>query len=113
MARDLNAPEHWLAWMRACQKDPRSPFEARGPLGMITGQDARALRAVAACWGLYAGSDDDGRAAALGAIRLLLPGMQLACWPFARELIAQQLDWSDRERLWPLVEPRGGRVGAR
>lgn len=101
-ARDLNAPEHWLAWLRACQKSPTNPIEARGPLGMITGQDARALRAVAACWALYSG-DDNARAGALAAVRALLPAMQRECWPFARELIAQQLDWSDRDRLWPLV----------
>lgn len=103
-AKDLNAPEHWLAWLRACQtaakKDPKHPFGARTvPLGAITGQDARALRAFAACLSLLS-QDDNGRVAAITALRALLPAMQPVCWPFARELVAQQGEWSDRDRVW-------------
>lgn len=70
---------------------------------MLTGQDTRALLAIAACWDLYASSDDEGRAAAIGAVQHLLNAMQRKCWPMARELIARSLDWSDRDRLWPQV----------
>ena len=105
MRIDYNAPENWSKWLRSCMKDPSSPMQLpRSLLAALTGQDARALRAIAACWGLYASSDEDGRRGALAAIQALLPAMQPQCRPFARELIAQQLDWSDRERLWPLVE---------
>lgn len=117
--RNLNAPENWLAWLRACLGDPGSPIrlprpvdDGRGPksrarptavLGMLTGQDVKALAAVAACWALYAGSDHNGQAAALISIRALLRGMQSKCHMFARELIAQSMDWSDRLRVWPMV----------
>lgn len=106
-AKNLNAPEHWLAWLRGCQQqakgNPHHPFEAKGPLGAITGQDARALHAFAACAQLWAASDDDGRRGALHAMRSLLPAMQVCCWPFARELIAQQREWTDRDPLWMQV----------
>jgi len=102
--KDLNAPEHWQSWIRACQRDIHSPTEVGSlSLGILTGQDARALHAFAACLALYASSDDDGRAAAMISLNALLGGMQASCWPFVRELIAQQLDWHDRERLWPLI----------
>jgi hypothetical protein len=111
--KNLNAPEHWLAWLRACLKDTDSPIDlphgSKGNptavLGMLTGQDMRALTAIAACWALYAGSDETGARAAITAIRALLAGMQPKCLMFARELIAQQLDWSDRRLLWPRVAP--------
>lgn len=103
MAKNLNAPEHWAAWIKACQKDPRSPLEARGSLGMVTGQDRRALHAVAALWDVYLGSDDQGAAAAMAALSAVLPAMQEKCWPFARELAAQQGEWEYRETHWPRV----------
>jgi hypothetical protein len=113
MRKNYNDPENWLSWLKACAKDEHSPIrlpEPAGPstrplavFGMLTGQDRRALHAVAACWQLYAGSDDDGREAALTAVCLLLRGLQLQCWPFARELIAQSMDWNDRDRLWSKV----------
>lgn len=74
-------------------------------LGMLTGQDHRAMAAIAACWELYASGDTEGQRAAIAAIRALLMGMQQKCWPLARELIAFQLDWGDRDRLWPRVCP--------
>jgi hypothetical protein len=64
-----------------------------------------ALGAISACWELYSNSDEAGQLAALAAVRALLPALQPQCRPFARELIAFSLDWSDRERLWPQVEP--------
>jgi hypothetical protein len=97
------APQKWRAWLRSCGKDPNSPAVLPGPLAMLTGQDTRALEAIAACWQLYASSDDDGAAGALAAVRALLPAVQPACRGFARELIAWAMDWHDREKLWPLV----------
>lgn len=93
----------WIVWLRRCSKDPHCPAYPLPPLGMLTGQDYRALAAVAMCWELYFGSDADGQRAALEAIRSLLAGMQQKCWPFARELVAFAGDWGDRDRLWPRV----------
>jgi hypothetical protein len=87
--------QSWQTWLRANGHK----------LGMLTGQDTRALSAVAACWDLLANSDEDGERAALAAVRVLLPGMQEKCRPFAKELIARSLDWQDRDRIWPTVEP--------
>lgn len=98
-AKDLNAPENWLAWLRACQTDPGSPIAAKGSLAMLTGTDVRVLGAIAACWKV------GDSAEVLAAVRALLPLLQPKCHPFARELIAQQFDWNDRDRLWPLVAP--------
>lgn len=98
------AAQTWSQWLRACSRDPSSPARLPvRPLAMLTGQDTRALAAVAAAWQLYANSDDDGQAAALVAVRALLLGMQPKCRPLARELIAFALDWPDRDRLWPRV----------
>lgn len=87
-------PEH-IRWLR----------DNGHGLGMLTGQDYRALAAIDACWQLYACGDSNGAAGALRAIRALLPAMQDKCWPLARELIARALDWPDRDRLWPEVQP--------
>lgn len=115
-ARNLNDPSNWLAWLKACQKDgPSNPIRLPPPppgskrpqsiFGALTGQDSRALFAIATCWHLYACSDMDGRTSAISAIRSLLAAVQPHCRVFARELIAQSLDWSDRDRLWPMVCP--------
>lgn len=103
----MMGPTKWRPWLRSFEKngDPYGRVQLPGSLAMLTGQDALALEAIAACWFLYFRSDDDGRAAALAAVRALLPGMQAKCRPFARELIAFAGDWSDRELLWPLVQP--------
>lgn len=108
MARNLNDPANWLAWLRAIQKDADcSSCQIRGvPLGMLTGQDKRAMLAFASCLHLYAASDADGSEAALDALCALRHAMQKKCWPFARELIAQAMDWPDRERVWWLLENR-------
>ncbi len=94
----------WQTWLRGCSNDPSSPAKLyKGCLGMLTGQDSRALAAVSACWELYSNSDDDGQHAALAAIRSLLKGMQPKCRFLARELIPFHMNWEDRDRLWPLV----------
>jgi hypothetical protein len=104
MARlDLNEPCNWLKWIRACAQDEGNPIKLPGSLGMLTGQDKQALGAIAYCWHLYAISDDAGARGALDAVRALLPAMQPQCRLFARELVAQALDWDDRARLWDVV----------
>jgi hypothetical protein len=95
---------NWLRWIKECQNDPSTRAKIP-PLGMLTGQDHRALDAIAACWCLYASGDAAGERAALEAVRTLLSAMQPQCWPFARELIAWALDWPDREVLWLQVQP--------
>jgi hypothetical protein len=90
-------PETWQKWLRG-------RCNALGwELGLLTGQDVRALAVVAASWELYFCGDAAGQQAALESVRALLPGMQRAAWPFAKELIARSGDWGDRDRLWPLV----------
>jgi len=106
----------WDRWLRACAKDPGTQANLPGcpdrcrrcstcthVLGVLTGQDSRALAAISQCWELYACSDAAGERGALQAVRALLPALQPQCRVFARELIAMSLDWSDRDRLWPLV----------
>lgn len=94
----------WLKWLRAVSKGG-TPARPLPPLGALTGQDKRALDAIAACWQLLASCDETGERAALTAVRSLLRAMQPECRPFARELIAWALDWSHREKYWPLVQP--------
>ena len=95
----------WQQWARACSKDSESPTNLRkDSLAALTGQDIRALNAIVACWELYACSDEDGQRGALASVRALLPAMQPSTRWIARELIPYVLDWSDRERLWPLVD---------
>jgi hypothetical protein len=96
----------WTQWARVCGADPESPSNlAKGSLAALTGQDARALNAIVACWELYACSDEDGQRGALDAIRALLPEMQESTRWIAREMIPFAMNWDDRERLWPLVAP--------
>lgn len=98
------SPPRWDTWLRQCSKDPHSPSGIpKGALGALTGQDSRALAAIAACWHLYASSDDDGATGALDAVRALLPAVQASTRYLARELIALGMDWGDRARLWPKV----------
>lgn len=95
---------NWIKWLKACQRDPSSPAHQTAKLlGALTGQDRRALSAISECWELYASSDSKGEIAALDAVRALLLALQPQCRVFAKELIAHSLDWSDRDRLWPLV----------
>jgi hypothetical protein len=76
---------------------------SRGALGMLTGQDTRAIEVFVSALELYANSDGDGQRAGLAAMKAALGGMQQKCHVIARELIPFVLDWGDRERLWPLV----------
>jgi hypothetical protein len=75
-------------------------------VGMLTGQDRRALEAITHCWDLCAIADQAGELAAIHAVRDLLNGMQPKCWSLAKELIAHSLDWHDRDRLWDRVMQR-------
>jgi hypothetical protein len=109
----------WYEWLAECCRDIAN--EARyleGPrahalqglhgdsMASLTGQDKRALKCVAACWELYASSDEAGGASALAAIKgLLRYGMQRTAHPHARALIARAMDWSDVAKLWPKVWP--------
>ena len=68
-------------------------------LAPLTGTSAKALRAVAHLWQLYAYSRSDDVLAAIG---LLVPSLG-NCAPLARELAAWAMDWDDRARLWPRV----------
>ena len=99
----------WQQWTRACASNPKSPslfgVYGKSVLAPLTGQDVRAINAIVACWELYAVSDEAGQRGALAAVKLLLPAMQSSTRWMARELIPYVLDWSDRERLWPMVAP--------
>lgn len=100
-AKDWNAPENWLGWLRGAQKDEGGQMAALArlsPLAMLTGTDQRTLHAIAAVWNAY-GREGDGPLV----VALLLDRLQEKCWPFARELIAQQLEWTDRDPLWAKV----------
>lgn len=72
-------------------------------LGVLTGQDYRALRTAAQCVELFANCDSEAEPRALTAFRECVLAMQ----PEARELafhaIAHVLDWGDRYRLWALA----------
>lgn len=69
----------------------------------LTAQDMRALDAVAACWELHQGGDDEGKDAAIIAVSGLVGALQRKFWPMAKDLIAMSADWGMRERLWQFV----------
>jgi len=87
-------PEH-LKWLRANGHN----------LAPLTGTDTKALAAVAACWELYAYTRSER---VLKAARELAAEMQDSTRPLARELIAYAMDWSDRDKLWPLTAGEAG-----
>jgi len=98
------ADEH-LRWLRAVAGPesyrPEGPLVSP-PLGALTGTDYAALEAIDRLWTLYCYADHPKlviRAVALAALQ-----MQESTRPFARELIAHAKEWTDRDRLWPLVE---------
>lgn len=99
----------WLKWLRVAMADGAylattgAPPRPLPKLAVLTGQDMRALAAIAACWQLLASSDEVGEQAALAAVRMLLPALQPECRQFARELIPFAMDWSHREKVWPEV----------
>lgn len=89
-----------VRWLRANGHD----------LAGLTGQDARALAAVAHCWELYSVADDAGQHAVIDAVGALLAGMQRKYRPLAFELVAHAMDWSDRDRLRQIVMDRLAQV---
>lgn len=98
------ADEH-IKWLRSII-GPES-FRPEGPGGLpplaaLTGCDYRALEAIDRLWALHSYCDHPGRV--LEAIALAASEMQESTRTFARELIAKNKDWNDRERLWPKVE---------
>ena len=108
MAR-ASKKQTWQQWARACAADPSSQSKLfKGALGALTGQDARALEGIVACWELYASGDGRGQTYALLAARALILAMQPGTRWIARELIPFALNWDDREPLWRRVaEPDG------
>lgn len=81
-----------LRWLKANKWD----------LAPLTGTDTDALITIAAAWKLFAYTGSRG---VLKAIRYLVAEMQPKNRHLARELIAYALDWNDRARLWPAVDP--------
>lgn len=97
----------WQQWCRAVEREsksnPNHPSRLRsGCLAPLTGTDVRVLNAFVPMLKLYAytGSED-----LLGAMMLLLKEMQESTRWIARELIPFVMEWSDREKLWPLIVP--------
>ncbi len=85
----MKAAEH-LKWLRANGHDTAG----------LTGTDARALAAIAACWTLYTVERDER---VLDAVAALLQVMQLSQRRLARALIPWAMDWSDEEPVFRLV----------
>ena len=86
------ATKEHIKWLKA---------NGHGPsLAMLTGTDARALDAIAACWTLYSVERDP---AAIQAAALLVSMMQPKCRPIAKALIPWAMDWSDEGTVWALV----------
>lgn len=93
----------WRQWCRVVERDPNTPSKLRkGSLAPLTGTDVRVLNAFVPTLKLYAytGNED-----LLGAMMLLLKEMQESTRWIARELIPFVMEWSDREKLWPLIVP--------
>lgn len=94
--KNENTARAVFAWLRANGH--------QASLAAMTGQDAKAIFAVALLWELYAAADAAGRIAAVQAVRaLVLSGMQPKVHDLARELIARSMDWEDIAPLWQLV----------
>jgi hypothetical protein len=96
----------WVKWLRAVARNPAEPAGPLPPVAALTGQDFRALAAIATCWELHFAGDGAAQRGAIEAVRSLLPAMQRQCWPFARALIAYAGDWTHVEQLWPRVTGR-------
>ncbi len=93
----------------ACRGALRFLRSHKHNLGALTGQDTRALTAIAHCWDLVACADEDGREATLEAVRCLLRAMQPSTRYLAKEAIAYVLDEADVERIWSVVDHLGAR----
>lgn len=85
----MNKKEH-AKWLRANGHS----------LAPLTGTDARALAAIAACWQLYAVERQPHVIEAIGHLVLV---MQPKCRHLAAALIPWAMDWSDQGPLWSLV----------
>jgi hypothetical protein len=72
-------------------------------LAALTGTDARALAAIAACWQLYA---VDRSPRVIEAVARLVGSMQPKCGALAGTLIPWALDWSDEAPVWAAVVSR-------
>lgn len=72
-------------------------------LAALTGTDARALDAIAACWTLYSVERDPRVLDAVGALLLM---MQPKCRAVAQALIPWAMDWSDEGPVWALLVRR-------
>lgn len=72
--------------------------------GALTGTDFAALEAIDRCWQLLPLADSSEPI--LAAVALLASQMQPKCRYLASELIARALDWSDIERLWPIIQAK-------
>jgi hypothetical protein len=94
----------WQQWVRAVERDPNTPSKLRkGALGALTGTDFRVLNAFVPCLQLYSCT---GNEQVLQAARVLLTEMQPSTRWIAKELIAFAMNWEDRERLWPYLDPQ-------
>ncbi len=89
-------PLRWLASLRDDSSVPTRKLN----LAPLTGTDTKALIAIAYCWQLFAYTRSPS---VLHAIQNLLSEMQESTAPLTRDLIAWAMDWSDRERYWPVV----------
>jgi hypothetical protein len=77
-----------------------------GALAPLTGQDSRAFTAAVYTIALWGGSDKDGKAHAVKALRSLVMAMQPHTRSTVRAAIPAVLDWGYEAELWPLVMPR-------
>jgi len=91
MASNPKSAEH-VRWLRANGHGAE--------LGALTGTDARALAAIAACWQLYA---VDRSPRVIEAVASIVGSMQPKCGALAGMLIPWALDWSDEAPVWGLV----------
>lgn len=92
MSRPACSDARW--WLKVNKHD----------LAGLTGQDSRALSAIAHSWELFAAGDSKAQHAALMSVTALTTAMQPQYRYLARELIAKSMEWDDRDRLWPRVE---------
>lgn len=95
----------WRQWIREVERekkiDPAHPSNLKkGCLAALTGTDVRVLDAFVPTLKLYAYTGDRELLKVAG---VLLLQMQEHLRFVARELIPFVLEWSDREKLWPLI----------
>jgi hypothetical protein len=97
----------WQQWVRAVIREKRdnpshpSRLEKHS-LAALTGTDHRVLEAFVPLLKLYSYAPSGD---VFGAMQIVLGQMQRSTLWIAKELIPFALEWHDRERLWPLIEP--------